>query len=192
MKTLLGLVLLFILATLPASADGYYVSVYGGANFDDVINTNGVSDNTGLAIGGTLGTHIKAVPGLRVEADVSFRQNDVDLAFGPGLTVSHETFAIMGNAAYDIPLAVGPLHPYVLVGVGYGHSEAILEDISLVKIQSSGVAYQLGAGLTTELADGVSLGIGYRYLKTEPLEVLGTELSDGSNHSVVAELKFAL
>jgi len=176
----------------PAKAEGLYVGAYGGANWDDVLSATGVSDNTGYLIGATLGTQVKAIPGLRIEADISFRQNDVDIDWGYPIKVAHNTFALMGNAVYDAPFSLGPIHPYLLAGVGYGHTEAIFEDVSILKLESSGLAYQLGGGINTSLADGVTLGVGYRYLKTEPLEVLAHELSDGSSHSLIAELRFAL
>ena len=193
MMKFLGLSL-FALCVLvgPSNAEGFYVGTYGGANWDDVINTPGVSDNTGYVVGGVVGTNIKSVPGLRVEADLSFRQNDVDIDWYVPLKASHETFAVMANAVYELPFSVNVIKPYVMAGIGYGHSEAILEDISLVKVESSGVAYQLGAGITAPLTDDITFGLGYRYLKTEPLEVFGQELSDGSNHSVVASLNFSL
>jgi opacity protein-like surface antigen len=43
-----------------------------------------------------------------------------------------------------------------------------------------------------KVADGVTAGVGYRYFQGPELEFLGNELSDGSNHSVVASVSFAL
>lgn len=172
-----------------ASAKGFYTSVYGGANWDDVISAPFVDDNAGFVIGGTVGTTIDSVPGLRLEADVSFRQNTVDI-FGGFISADHDTFGLLANVAYDLPVNLGPVHPYVLAGVGYGHTEATFEDVSLLKLEASGVAWQLGAGLNTQVADGVVAGIGYRYFNSPELEVLGLEVSDGSNHSLVAQVSF--
>lgn len=183
-----ALAALFLSST--AMAGDFYASTFGGVNFDDVINVPFVSDNTGYVVGGAIGTHIKAVPGLRVEAEVSFRQNDVDIF--SVLKASHETTAIMANAIYTLPLGTSPIRPYIMGGIGYGHSEVILESISLAKLESSGIAWQLGGGVETNVADGITVGIGYRYYQAEPIEVLSTQISDGSNHSIVAELRFAL
>lgn len=178
-----------------ASADGAYtkgsyVGVYGGANRDDVITSKFVDDNSGYAVGAVVGTHVNAVKGLRIEADLSNRSNDVDI-FGGKLSAQHETTAILGNVVYDVPVDLGPVHPYVLAGVGYAKTTATFEDVSLLKLESSGVAWQLGAGVNTQIADGVTAGVGYRYLQGPAIEVLNTELSDGSNHSLVASVNFA-
>jgi opacity protein-like surface antigen len=177
------------LTAAAAEAKGFYTSVYGGANWDDVISAPFVDENTGMVIGATVGTSIDSVPGLRVEADMSFRQNDVDI-FGGFISASHDTVALMGNVVYDVPVNMGPVHPYVLAGVGYGHTEATFENVSLLKLEASGVAWQLGAGLNTKVSDNITAGIGYRYFNAPELEILGLNLSDGSNHSVVAQVAF--
>lgn len=189
MRTFLTALALVLISVAPASAKGFYTSAYGGANWSDVISTPFVEDNTGYVIGGTLGTSIDSVPGLRVEADLSFRQNEVDL-FGGFISADHDTVALMGNVVYDLPVKLGPVHPYVLAGVGYGHTSATFEDVALLKLESSGLAWQLGAGLNTNLSDTVTAGIGYRYFQGPEIEVLGLNLSDGSNHSVVAQVAF--
>lgn len=189
MKSFLAAIALVLLSVSPAAASGFYVSAYGGANWDDVIDAKGVDDQTGSVIGATVGTSVASVPGLRIEADLSFRQNEVDL-FGGFISADHDTTALMGNVVYDLPVKLGPVHPYVLAGIGYGHTEATFEDVALLKLEASGMAWQLGAGLNTNLSDTVTAGIGYRYFQGPELEVLGLELSDGSNHSVVAQVAF--
>lgn len=171
-----------------AAAKGFYITPYGGANFNDVGPY--LSSDTGYVIGGAVGTSVDSVPGLRIEADLSFRHNNVDL-FDGCLSADHDTVALLANAAYDLPVKMGPVHPYILAGIGYGHTEATVENISLLKLEASGVAWQLGAGMNTEIADGVKAGIGYRYFNGPELNAFGYNLSDGSNHSVVAEVSFA-
>lgn len=178
-----------LVAAASANAKGFYTSVYGGANWDDVINAPFVNDNTGMVIGGTVGTTIDQVPGLRIEADISHRQNEVDV-FGGFIKADHNTFALLGNVVYDLPVELGPVHPYVLAGVGYGHTEATFENVSLLKLEASGVAWQLGAGVNTKVADGVIAGVGYRYFNSPEIDVLGLNLSDGTNHSLVAHVAF--
>lgn len=186
--------LLFAFITATANAGDWYAGAYGGANWDDVLAHPKVNSNTGIVVGGVVGRTVPAVPGLRIEADISFRQNDVDVGpFGPlTINVDHDTFALLGNLVWDVPVKLGPVQPFVLAGVGYANTEATFENVSLLKLEASGVAFQLGGGLQTQVADGIGLGVSYRYFQGPSLEVLGTELSDGSNHSVVAELKFAL
>ena len=181
----------FIFSAIPAQAEGSYIGAYGGANWNDLVSTPFADSNTGVVVGGVLGTKVPAVPGLRIEADVSYRTNEIDI-FGGAITADHETVALLGNAVYDIPVSLGPVRPYVLAGVGYAQTQATFENVALLRLEASGVAYQLGAGLNMELAPGVAAGVGYRYFAGPELEVLGLQLSDGTNHSVVAELKFAL
>lgn len=188
MKLFLSLLAVCLLS-VSANAKGFYVSTYGGADWADVVSLPGVEDNTGFVVGGTLGTSIASVPGLSVEADIAFRQSEVDVF--KFATVDHDTFTLMVNAVYDVPVNLGPVHPYVLAGVGYGHSQATLENISIVSVESSGLAWQLGAGVKTELAPGIDAGIGYRYVQAPELEVLGFDLSDGDHHSLVASLTFS-
>lgn len=168
----------------------FYVGAYGGANWGDVIEHPIVDVGTGVVIGGVVGTHIEAVPGLRVEADLSYRQQDVDV-FGV-INVNDETWGLLGNVVYDVPVNLGPVHPYVLAGVGYANHTATFESISLLELSNGGVAWQLGTGINTEVAKGVTMGLGYRYFQGPELSVLGTELSDGTNHSVVATINFAI
>lgn len=186
--TLIGL-------TEVASADGAftsgsYVGIYGGANWDDVINSKFVDDNTGYTVGGVVGTRVNAVKGLRIEADLSTRQNEIDILNGL-VNAQHETTAILGNLVYDVPGNFGPVRPYVLAGLGYAKTTATFEDVSLLKLEASGVAWQLGAGINTDIAPGVTAGVGYRYLQGPAIEVLNTELSDGGNSSIVASVNFA-
>ena len=173
-------------------AKGSYVGVYGGANWNDVIEVPFVDTDTGYVVGGVLGTSVPSVKGLRIEGDLSFRQNEVDIA--GFLKANYDTTALLGNVVYDFPSnpAFGGLQPYALFGAGYAKTEVTFENVGLLKLENSGFAWQLGAGVGTELADGVNLDVGYRYFQGPSLEVLGTELSDGSSDSVVATVRFAL
>ena len=189
----LSSIVLLSVASLVSSAQARdtYVGTYGGANWDDVIEAPIVSDNIGIVIGGVLGTSIPSVPGLYVEADVAFRTNEVDL-FGGALAADHDTFTLLGNVMYVADVGLNGVKPYALLGAGYGHTEATFENVSILSLSSAGFAWQAGAGVMTPLAPGVTAGVGYRYLQGPRLDVLGTELSDGRNHSVVAEFRIAL
>jgi opacity protein-like surface antigen len=90
--------------------------------------------------------------------------------------------------AYDF--GGGPVKPYLLAGVGYAHTEATFENISLLRLEASGLGFQLGAGVQVPLFPGARLGVGYRFFQGPTIEVLGTELSDGQNHSAIGSLSF--
>ena len=186
-------VLLILAASLAAccsaaTAGDWYASVYGGINRNSVIELPFVDSNDGEVIGATIGRNL-SIPGLRIEADLSYRTNEVDL-FGGALTANHETTAAMFNVAYDF--GAGPVKPYLLGGIGAAKTQATFENISLLRIEASDLAYQAGAGATVPIAAGVRFGVGYRYFQGPVVEVLGTELSDGVNHSLIANLAFDL
>ena len=170
------------------AGDGWYASIYGGLNRDQVIDLDFVKSKDGLLIGGTIGHKVAGIPGLRVEADASYRTNDVDVF--DCLTVRHETTAIMGNAVFDI--GSGQFVPYVLAGAGYAETRASVADIPGLSLEASDVAYQLGGGVNVTITSGVSAGVGYRFLQAPELNAYGEKLSDGKNHSAVASLSFDL
>lgn len=192
MRTLLVAATAAIALTSTAQADTY-MGVYGGWNQSDVISVPFVDRQGGHVVGGVFGT-TTGISGLRFEADLSFRQNEVEI-LGGFLNADHDTTAIMGNVAYDLPFGIGPITPYVLAGVGYANTKATFEDVALLRLEASGVAWQLGGGFNTSIS-GVTVGVGYRYLQAPELDPLAgfglPELSDGTNHSVVAEMRFAL
>lgn len=185
---LLGFFGFYLALAGAAHARDVYVGAYGGGNWSDAITHPAVNVQTGYVVGGVLGVDVPAVPGLYVELDTSFRQNEVNV--GP-LKVDHDTTAVLANMLYQFPLDF-PVRPYLLAGAGYGHSEATLENISIISVESSGLAWQVGGGISARLTDGVTMGAGYRFLQAPSIDVLGTQLSDGTNHSVVAELRVAL
>lgn len=171
----------------PSMADSY-VTAFGGANWDD---TGAYLDSdTGTIVGLAVGMPVKAVPGLRAELELAQRSNEVDIA--GFLDAQHETTSVMANLVYDINADIGPARPYVLVGAGYARTEGTIESLSLATLQGTGFAWQLGTGFRANIAEGIKLDIGYRYFSGPEIEVLNYEASDGSNHSVVAGISFAL
>lgn len=173
-----------------ATAGEWYSSVYGGYNKDEIISAKGVDDQSGYVIGGTVGKKIQGVPGLRIEADLAFRQNEVEL-FGGFISADHDTTSLLVNAAYDFQVD-WKVKPYILAGVGVAKTSATFEDVALLRLESTGLAYQLGAGMNFKVAEGITAGAGYRYFQADEIEVLGLNLSDGTNHSVVAQVTFEL
>ena len=172
-------------------AGSSYVGVYGGVNLDDVIDSPIVKDKVvGTVVGGVIGKEVSAVPGLRVELDASYRTNDVKLL--SLIDIDHETTAILGNVVYDVPVSLLGGKPYLLVGLGVAETQVTFENVSVLQLEKTGLAWQAGVGYHWSVADGVTAGLGYRYFQGPELEVLGTELSDGSNHSVVASVSFAM
>ena len=198
MKNLLGLVLLALVCSItPASSAGLYVEAFGGYNWNSVNIDNGhvvAKDEEGYAIGAAVGTKVASVPGLSVEAELSYRSNDIGTTIcDTPLIVTDETWALMGNASYELPVQAYGVRPYVLAGIGYGSRTAAV-DYTNIGVSNTGLAWQVGAGLKTDLADGVTLGIGYRYFDAPDLDVAPTGgfHDAGNNQSLIASMEFAL
>lgn len=188
MKLLLLLAASLAACVSTATAGDWYTSVYGGVNRNSVIELPFVKDKTGSVFGAAVGKRL-AIPGLRVELDLSVRNNEVDI-FSGFITADHETTAAMFNVAYDF--GSGPVKPYVMAGGGYAQTSATFESISLLKLEAGHMAYQAAAGATAEMFPGARIGIEYRFFQGPELEVLGIELSDGQNHSLIGSLSFDL
>lgn len=184
---------LIVLAMLtPAHAKGFYISAYGGGNFGDVDITAGplsVKDKTGYAIGAALGTPIDAVPGLNLEADLSYRSNGVDITFpcgGCAIAATDETWALTGNLKYYVGSKEWPVHPYALAGVGYGSRTGSINNLPFpLELTNRGLVWQAGAGLSVPVDDGVALGVEWRVLDAPDIGI-GPFSSDGVNHSFMA------
>ena len=188
MKLILAFAASLVACVSTATAGDWYASVYGGINRNSVIDVPFVDSNDGEVIGATVGRNL-AIPGLRIEADLSYRTNDVDL-FGGFIEANHETTAAMFNVAYDI--GSGSVKPFVTGGIGWAHTEATFESISLLKLEAGDVAFQAGVGANVAVLPGVRFGVGFTVFQGPTVEVLGLELSDGLNKSLYARLSFDL
>ena len=231
-KTLLATVAAATLVAIPAAnAGNYYVNVAGGANWlgDNAfsVSTSATSQFTtfefgndpriGFVISAAVGMNLNTVlPGLRVEGEIAYRENDVDAIWVSSTTTSavpdalatsngsvqyqHSAFSIMANAWYDFQVA--GLKPYV--GGGLGWAEAQVDGVYPSKAVSntfseSGFAWQLGAGLHLPIDERHTLGIGYRYFSGpdvtipapgEPNTLSGSV--DTETHSVTVGLTVGL
>jgi OmpA-OmpF porin, OOP family len=202
----------------PADAAGnFYVSVYGGANwlqdssFADsavtgVIPTTPTTSvfafandaDTGFIVGGAVGMSLNQfMQGLRVEAEVGYRQQNVNGVFssaiittvgGPTtpstsayglLDYDHSTLSVMANVWYDFN--VGGVTPYIGGGIGWAQTE--VEGNYLVtgpgapgavpfSFDDNGFAWQVGAGVNFDIAPNMKLGVGYRYFEGPEVTIL--------------------
>lgn len=176
-----------------AQADGMYVSVFGGANFQkdnshfataayfSGSEAHNTDPDTGFVIGAAIGTGLDNwVKGLRVELEASYRRNDVGgnwrtgifsgfYTTTGGIDANASTFALMANVAYDIDVGL-KVKPYVLGGAGWARTR--FEGVEFFTggstntsfdVENTGFAWQLGAGFNYEVAPGVDVGLGYRY-----------------------------
>ena len=137
-----------------AQAGDLYLSVFGGANFQPQSSssfftgklsqtftgtTTIFEPDTGFVLGGAVGTSLdKWAKGLRVEAEVSYRRNDVGGIWalaqggegggegvdtvGIGVVDSNTSnFAVMANLWYDIDIG-NKVRPYIGGGVGWARA----------------------------------------------------------------------
>lgn len=226
MKTKLTLLASTTLALLAASApaqagSGWYFSLTGGANWqaDQSFSASTVATDTltfspdsdaGWIIGGAVGLSLSnMVQGLRVEAEVAYRQNQVDGVWASSAAVSdagtldyeHSTLSVLANVWYDFSL--GDVSPYIGGGLGWADSDLdgrfVGGGLPTISHSDSGFAWQLGAGVNFDVSSNVKLGLGYRYLVAPdvrigaPLAINGaTGDVESENHAAVATLTFGM
>jgi outer membrane autotransporter protein len=223
-KTVLLATTALALLTLaaPANAAGpWYVSLTGGANWQDddgFIATNGPdtltfasNSDTGYVIAGAVGYSLTSVaPGLRVEAEVSYRDNSNDgvwttttgVASDSGLLdFDHSAIAVLANVWYDFD--VGGVKPYVGGGLGWADVEVdgtyIGGTIPAIDFSDNGFAWQAGAGINFAISPNMQLGVGYRYFSGPEVNILApfatnsaTSELDYDNHAAVLTLTFGM
>lgn len=214
-----------------AAGSGWYVSVTGGANWVDdndfFVNPLAATTlawdtnaDTGYIIAGAVGMNFgNVMSGLRGEVEVAWRQNQVDgdwssnyslttpFAFGT-IDYDHESFSIMANAWFDIPLG-SSFTPYVGGGIGWADTSfdgtyTCVGGGNCVggpfDFSEDGFAWQLGAGVNFAISPNVQLGVGYRYFQgPEPTALPDQFLSnisrqdlDNDNHSALVTLTFGM
>jgi OOP family OmpA-OmpF porin len=225
----------------PANAAGnFYVSVFGGANFlqDDsfvatVTNVGATTTtvetfafdskpDTGFIVGGAVGMSLNQfMQGLRVEAEVAYRQQNVKGPWavttftttggGSGTTTAagildydQSSLSVLANVWYDFN--VGGVSPYIGGGIGWARTEldgnfgvvTPAPGVLPLSFDDSGFAWQLGAGVNFDIAPNMKLGVGYRYFEgpdvtvTSPLVGLVSRDVEDQNHSVLVNLTFGL
>ena len=225
MKTRITLLATTALAALalaaPANAAGsWYVSLTGGGNWQndedffataagDTFTFDSNSD-TGFVIAGAVGYNLTSVaPGLRVEAEVSYRQNSNDGTWltSTGLTSSgpldfdHQATAVMANVWNDFD--IGGFRPYLGGGIGWADVELdgtfVGGTLPTLDVSDDGFAWQLGAGVNFQVSPNVQLGVGYRYFQAPEVTVFapfGPNASSGEveyeSHAAVLSLTFGM
>lgn len=226
--TLLATTALAALAlAVPAhAAGGWYVNVTGGGNWlddNDFVATTAGGDaltvstgsDGGFVVAGAVGFNLgTVVPGLRVEAEVAYRENQVDGVFTATpvagsttgtLDYDHSALSVLANVWYDFDL--GDVSPYIGGGIGWADVEADgnFADASPAvypfSVSDDGFAWQLGAGINFKIAPNMKLGVGYRYFSGPEVTLSGTALVatnlaadelDYDNHSAVATISFGM
>jgi opacity protein-like surface antigen len=211
-----------------AAGSGWYVSLSGGGNWTDdnsflvTANTSSTTfalatdTDTGWVVTGAVGYSLTGLmPGLRVEVEAGYRDNQVDgafLTFTSGGNTSDsglvdadlQTFSVLANAWYDFD--VGGFKPYIGGGIGWAETEfegTYLGGVATTPFafEDSGFAWQVGGGINFDISPNVKLGIGYRYFSAPEVTVLPPNTAapvlltgdiENDNHSATLSVTFAM
>jgi len=203
----------------PVAASGWYFSGFGGANWADDTSFDvdlgaGVAAitneyDTGFVVGGAFGYDFGQAMGplgVRVEGEVSYRDNDVDThvlggADLAGSVGSTSALAGMANLLFDFNTG-GPLSFYGGGGVGIANVEfdshgadaadPVMNDDDTV------FAWQAIAGVGYEVSPGWVLDVQYRYFNASDVSLTSTPLAgsvssstDYESHAVVAGIRWS-
>jgi len=196
-----------------ADGAGFYLSVAAGPNLLMGKKLDGATADLdpdyeiGYAAGGALGYELPLLP-IRLEAEVMYRQNDLDqISDGTGTILpgagkfsgsgSVNVWSAMANGYVFLPVPFG-LEPYIGAGLGY----AMLDidglsggGVPLVDNKAYTYAYQFIAGVELDIIPGpLDMGLEYRYFGIAKDRVSGSAGSFDVNyqsHSVMARLRYS-
>ncbi len=204
MKALLiGLSVLSLVGFASAAQAQFYLGAQGGISIQD--DSDAEDGNLEGELGYSEGFAVGALGGYRfglndsvsldVEAEVTYRDNDVDDLTINGVDFDADgeltSFAFMANGWLNWHVGSG-FKPYIGGGVGLLHVE--LEDLNVNSIglgddDDTVVAGQLGAGVGYAVTENVELSLDYRFLIADDADFSGTE-TELQNHSVLVGFKY--
>ena len=179
---------------ISTSFAGTYVSgslgavIVNDSDIDDGFDTGEFTFDTGFGFVGALGRSMQN--GGRVEAELGYRQNDIDELEVDGLGKASvdgdiSSLSLMGNAYYDFSTE-GSFSPYIGGGLGFANLEADLDDFG--SEDDSVFAYQLILGGSFVSSETLSVDLQYRYFATEDPDFDGLD-AEYSTHNLMIGLR---
>jgi outer membrane protein OmpA-like peptidoglycan-associated protein/opacity protein-like surface antigen len=203
-KLAIGLALASTALASPALArdDQWYVGVDGGAmivedfdlDVDDVEDAASVDTKEGYDFGGLVGYDFG---GFRLEAEVSFREADVETA----TTLDDGSFGVAGDANALSFMVNGLLdfgdddgiQGFVGGGVGVARVDMeVVEAAALLDDSDTGFAWQALAGIRAPLSDAWDVGLKYRFFNAPGIDLVSSDGDDVStrfrSHSIMGSL----
>lgn len=154
-----------------ANAEPWYVGGFGGLNFTHDGNVNGVgtqaSYDLGLAAGGYVGFYVQE--NIRLEAELSYRSNDIDKRGGVPIAGKAESVAVMANAFFDFKIE-SAVEPYLGAGIGFAEVDYTITGLTF---DDTVIALQLVGGMGIEIAPATQLTVDYRLFVTDDLNIGG-------------------
>jgi len=200
---LISLVLLF--GSSQAFADDHYFKVGAGLSFvadSDLdlgfdaadITVGKVSSNAGFALHTALGTSFKN--GSAIELEYGFKKTSLD-----EVTRGSASFDMDGNIKVNTLMVNGLynyknssfLTPYAGLGIGIAWVNGS-DDTDDPDVSNTNFGFQLLAGISTEVEEGIDLSLGYRWLNAGSISEdvsLGTASMDIDTHSFEAGIKYS-
>ncbi|PKN12073.1 MAG: hypothetical protein CVU69_09010 [Deltaproteobacteria bacterium HGW-Deltaproteobacteria-4] len=170
---LCGLLLGLGSASDSRAGDLFYLSAQAGGGLLQKTPWGGSIEDTdfkvGTQAGGALGF---TFPEGRIEAEVSYRQNDIEeitfegKPFEPGGSMT--ALSVMLNSYADYPVTSGAA-PYFMVGAGMARvtfDEELSLGISFSETEDTVFAYQGGVGVGLNITKNLVFDLGYRYFAT--------------------------
>ncbi|HVY13410.1 MAG TPA: outer membrane beta-barrel protein [Alphaproteobacteria bacterium] len=203
-----------LMSASPAGSGGVYVALRSGfslpqdTNFSD-LNGNFVSQyKTGWEIGGALGYQFPAFsrwfsPRLEIEASDHRASVDKQVINGasfsdPNAFGTTNAWRLFGNGYLDFATASSLIKPYIGGGIGVGivdfdrHGTTATAGTDLSQ-SATGFAYNVGAGLSFNLAPRTTMDVGYRYSKIMDLDLTAldgtTSRTDLGSHEFIIGLR---
>ena len=202
-----------------AKDDSWYIGAEFGSmlvedsEFDvnDGASTHEVNHDYGFDGGGYVGYDFG---GFRLEAEVSYRQADLDsveagptgLPVGGGVVAPAGIYTVGGDASALSFMLNGlldfgdddGLQGYVGGGIGVARTSYEVTPFanfsSTVDDSDSGLAYQALAGIRAPLTDSIDVGLRYRFFRATEVELVdlgGNTLEDDfTSHSLMGTLEF--
>jgi opacity protein-like surface antigen len=207
MKIIVGAAMLLLSATAAQAANGLYIEGNLGGSFPEEIDISGegASGNAelknALVYGGAVGYRLND---FRVEANVSYRNSDIDRVTVEGFALdgAGDVGALTGmvNAYYDVNLGM-PIRPFVGGGVGVARVAIDSGRDALLQVddEDTAFAWNLMAGVSYDVSRNLTVSAGYRYLRVGDLEFdasvpglgTGTLQADGfGSHEVLIGVRF--
>lgn len=190
-----------------SSGTGYkpYVSLFGGASWLTK-NPHGYAtggptpadllmNNPGYIIGGAVG--VDWGNQLRTELELSYSRWTSDKAYysSTNHTAKSDVTAtyLIGNAWYDIKNG-SMITPYIGggVGVGWTNINAFQGTGLAAQFNSSGLAFQLGAGLRFNVSENVAIDAGYRFKDIVGLNYNSSNPSEVATDTSLASHNFQI
>ena len=211
MRYLVPAIALVLLAPWPALAApdrGFYLEGQLGYGFPDEVDVgdDGLDGTVELddapVFGGALGWKF---PWFRLEANVSYRKNDVDGVEVGGLDFdggSGDATSVVGlvNAIIDLDLDF-PVRPFVGGGVGAAYVKVDTGSNSPIEVddEAGAFAWNLLAGVGFDVTESVTVSASYRYLRLEGTDFSAdlagvdagdVDVDDLASHEVLVGLRY--